>query len=195
MSRFGWVPAAPVRAFQSLVEFGALWDAVAALSPQVVVEVGSLFGGTLWYWLQLPSVQHVVSVDLVADQPHVHDEVLAGRALWHTWPDQTPARPELHVYDADSHDPATLAAVAAALPGGVDVLFLDGDHTYPGVRADWDLWHLLVRPGGLVAFHDTVANADRDEPGVRQLVDELRWQHPSTTWFEPDGVGITAFQL
>lgn len=188
--RFDDLPPAPVHPLQCLAEFGGLWNLAATEQVRDVVEVGSLYGGTLWYWLQLPVVRRVVSVDLVVpDDSPVHADVLAGRELWPTWVPHV----ELQVIEADSHDPATLARVAHH--GPIDLLFLDGDHTYDGVAEDWRLWSPLVRPGGLVAFHDTVANGDRDEPGVRQLVGELKWRHPSVEWFDPDGVGITAVRL
>jgi predicted O-methyltransferase YrrM len=35
-----------------------------------------------------------------------------------------------------------------------DFLFIDGDHSLQGVSYDWKAYKELVRPGGLVAFHD-----------------------------------------
>ncbi len=35
------------------------------------------------------------------------------------------------------------------------LLFIDGDHTYEGVKKDWDAYRPLLIPGSLVAFHDT----------------------------------------
>jgi predicted O-methyltransferase YrrM len=59
----------------------------------------------------------------------------------------------------DSHRPETLAAVRESLAGRpVDFLFLDGDHTYNGVRTDFEMYAPLVRPGGVIAFHDIVPN-------------------------------------
>jgi predicted O-methyltransferase YrrM len=45
---------------------------------------------------------------------------------------------------------------ARALLGGkpLDFLFIDGDHRYEGAKADFELYSPLVRPGGLIAFHD-----------------------------------------
>jgi hypothetical protein len=43
----------------------------------------------------------------------------------------------------------------------VDVVFVDGDHSEAGCRADWELWHPFVVPAGLVLFHD----ARRSQPG------------------------------
>ena len=36
----------------------------------------------------------------------------------------------------------------------IDVLFIDGDHTYAGVRQDWLMYRSLCARGALVAFHD-----------------------------------------
>jgi len=37
----------------------------------------------------------------------------------------------------------------------VDFLFIDGDHSYDGLRGDWEAWRDLVAPGGIVGLHDT----------------------------------------
>jgi cephalosporin hydroxylase len=50
--------------------------------------------------------------------------------------------------------------------GGVDLLHIDGDHSMKGCLADWENYRGLVRPGGLVLFHDTW---NPDEPGVRAV--------------------------
>lgn len=36
----------------------------------------------------------------------------------------------------------------------IDLLFIDGDHSYAGVKADIDAWMSHVKIGGRVAFHD-----------------------------------------
>ena len=36
----------------------------------------------------------------------------------------------------------------------IDLLFIDGDHSYAAVKADWDGYKGLLRPGSIVAFHD-----------------------------------------
>lgn len=38
----------------------------------------------------------------------------------------------------------------------LDLLFLDGDHTYEGVKKDYENFSPLVRSGGIIAFHDIV---------------------------------------
>ncbi|HKQ99113.1 MAG TPA: class I SAM-dependent methyltransferase, partial [Pyrinomonadaceae bacterium] len=43
----------------------------------------------------------------------------------------------------------------------VDFIFIDGDHSYDGLRGDWEAWSGLVAPGGIVALHDSCSSATR----------------------------------
>lgn len=36
----------------------------------------------------------------------------------------------------------------------LDVLFIDGDHSYEGAKADWESYSGLLHPGSTVIFHD-----------------------------------------
>jgi len=71
----------------------------------------------------------------------------------------------------------TAAEVVPTLPAVFDLVFIDGDHSYESVRADIDAAKTVLRPGGLLAFHDyrrTPGECDgRWDPGVTRAVDEL----------------------
>jgi predicted O-methyltransferase YrrM len=58
---------------------------------------------------------------------------------------------------------------------GLDVLFIDGDHTYEGAAADLARWSPLVRPGGHLVLHDAVDTGGYGNvyPGVARAVEEL----------------------
>jgi predicted O-methyltransferase YrrM len=53
------------------------------------------------------------------------------------------------------------ARLKSVLPGDgkVDFLFIDGDHSYEGVKSDFEMYSGLVRPGGLIVFHDICKHA------------------------------------
>jgi predicted O-methyltransferase YrrM len=119
-------------------------------APHRVLEIGTCGGGTLFLFAGVAADDAVlVSVDL--PPPHgyaAHREcILRGFAT----DEQT-----VHPVRADSHDPRTVEQVAEILGGPVDFLFIDGDHSPYSVRRDWELYAPLVRPGGIVAFHDIV---------------------------------------
>jgi len=55
----------------------------------------------------------------------------------------------------ESHKEETLRKLKDILGGGmIDLLFIDGDHRYEGVRKDFEMYSPLVRKGGIIAFHD-----------------------------------------
>jgi predicted O-methyltransferase YrrM len=44
----------------------------------------------------------------------------------------------------------------------VDFVFIDGDHSYEGLRGDWENWSSLIAPSGIIALHDSRSTADRN---------------------------------
>lgn len=77
----------------------------------------------------------------------------------------------------------------------IDVLHIDGLHTYEAVRHDFDLWLPKVRPGGIILLHDVAEQ--RDDFGVCKLWDEIapladgsfcfRHSHGLGVWRKPGG--------
>ncbi len=56
------------------------------------------------------------------------------------------------------------------LPEMVDLVFIDGDHSYEAVKADIEVAYKWLKPDGIIAFHDYQSV---DDPGVAKAVDEL----------------------
>ena len=58
--------------------------------------------------------------------------------------------------------------------GPVDLVFIDGDHSYEGCLEDWEQWRGHVSPRGYAAFHDARAGKPdgHGAPGPTQVVDE-----------------------
>ncbi len=70
-----------------------------------------------------------------------------------------------------SADTSVLKKTYSFITEGVDLLFIDGDHRYEGVMADFLLYSPLVKKGGIIAFHDVIAQAD--DFGVPKFIKEL----------------------
>jgi predicted O-methyltransferase YrrM len=65
----------------------------------------------------------------------------------------------------------------------VELVFIDGDHSFEGLRADWEAWSLLVAPRGCIALHDSRSWGGRriDDAGSAVFTREVvlrdpRWQ-------------------
>lgn len=56
--------------------------------------------------------------------------------------------------------------MAQELHGRVDFVFIDGDHSYEGLKADWNGWSGLMAVGGVVALHDSRTTATRQISGA-----------------------------
>ncbi|TDG26906.1 class I SAM-dependent methyltransferase, partial [Paracraurococcus ruber] len=80
------------------------------------------------------------------------------------------------------------AARPRFLPGEVDLLHIDGMHTYEAVAEDFAQWRDTVADGGVVLFHDTAVH-DR-EFGVWKLWQELRAEHPHFEFLHGHGLGV-----
>ena len=132
---------------QKLSEITSLARAVAEISPRTILEIGTAHGGTLLIWAALAS-DTVVSCDLESKD-------VQAKFLRSLPPPGSACKVTL--LQGDSHSPEFYERVAGALNGrDVDFLFIDGDHTQEGALADFESYSPLVRPGGLVAFHDIV---------------------------------------
>jgi cephalosporin hydroxylase len=138
-----------IHTLQKRSEILALANAVAALKPKIVLEIGTARGGTLLIWSSLAS-EKVISCDLV------HRE--AQKPLFEALPPPG-STCRVQLLTGNSHDAAFKQRVAQALAGQkADFLFIDGDHTEHGVAADYQDYKEYVRPGGIIAFHDIIEN-------------------------------------
>jgi predicted O-methyltransferase YrrM len=65
----------------------------------------------------------------------------------------------------------------------IELLFIDGDHTYDAVRDDWEAWSSRIAPGGVVALHDSRSSADRqiDDAGSARFTREVIARDPRFT--------------
>lgn len=70
-----------------------------------------------------------------------------------------------------SQDPLSVFKVYDTVDS-VDLLFIDGDHSYKSVLSDWLLYSPLVSSGGMVVFHDT-KEISEEGGGVPRLISEL----------------------
>lgn len=178
------------RPIQQDSEFIELARRVWLLQPKVILEIGTHWGGTLHMWTRMATEDAtIISVDLPGGEfGGGYSEIRIPLYESFRRPSQ-----QLHLLREDSHSPETLAKVKNILSGRpVDFLLIDGDHTYSGVKQDFEMYTPLVRKGGLIAFHDIAKSYDRtevekfwNEVKVGRSVTEL-CHHPSGIY----GIGI-----
>jgi len=146
----------PVPILQGKWEFERLLGIYKARAqhqaPWSVLEIGSLYGGTLWHWMKYakPGSEFVCVDQLVNDNDARYDlQMKCHREMWPAW-----AAEHGHgvaVLEGDSTDPELIKKVSG---NSFDFIFIDGGHSYDVVKADFENYGRLAKPGGMIVLHD-----------------------------------------
>ena len=159
-----WNAITPI---QNPREIRTLLSIIKQARPKSLLEIGTASGGTLFLLTRVAAPDaKLVSVDL-PDGPGGGGYPLWKIPLFQEFPlpDQ-----RLELIRNDSHDPAVLARVAEHVgEDRLDFLLIDGDHSYEGVKSDFEMYGPLVKSPGMIAFHDIDY-----VPDVRRLWDEVK---------------------
>ena len=148
---------------------------LACIKPRALIEIGTALGGTLFLFSKVSSSDAtIISIDLPGG------EFGGGYPDWKTslfrsfgWGCQ-----RIHLICGDSHDTSTVFKVKK-IRGmrKIDFLFIDGDHSYKGVKRDFEIYSPLVKNGGIVVFHDIVPGPLEKVGGVPRFWHEIRDKH------------------
>lgn len=139
----------PLQVKSEVTEF---FRVVKRLNPKTIVEIGTANGGTLFLFANVANPEIIISIDLP------HGSFGGGYSFG-----KIPLYKSLgkkgvtKLIKANSHSNSTFNKLKKGLENRqVDILFIDGDHTYEGVSKDFQMYSPLVKKGGIVAFHDIV---------------------------------------
>jgi predicted O-methyltransferase YrrM len=180
-----------IRAYQKRAEILGVLDRVQKMRARVVVELGTARGGTLYLLCRAAEADAtVVSIDLpdggfgagFREWKMPLLKSFAGRGQ------------DMHFLRGDSQTTEMVERLRGVLDGRlIDFILIDGDHRYEGVKRDFELYSPLVRPGGLIAFHDIVTGDPKKVGGVPEFWREIRagYEHEELveSW-EQGGFGI-----
>jgi predicted O-methyltransferase YrrM len=168
-------------AIQKSKELEVMLDIIATEQPHTIVEIGTKEGGTLFAICQVaPDDALIISIDTSWETYALASQLDNDNEFYAEYCKPTQNLRFLH---ADTHDDSTLQYLKNYLAGEpIDFLFIDGDHTYKGVKRDWVMYSPLVADGGMVAFHDIATHTDREVScKVDEFWVELKQTEPITT--------------
>ena len=162
----------PIAPWQLRSEIQRLVEIVEARKPRTVVEIGTASGGTLFLWTRVVHpAGGIISLDLPAGA------FGGGYPTWKMPLYRSFAIPgqEIHLLRVDSHKQESVGQVKSILgERSIDFLFIDGDHTYDGIKQDFDLYSPLLAPTGLMAFHDIATEEGHENYGVTRFWQEVK---------------------
>ena len=145
-------------------EFIELLKLLEKLHPKTLMEIGTANGGTLFGLTRVSNQDAtIISVDLYGGP------FGGGYPGWKIPFYKAFASPnqKTHLIRENSHLPNTRYMIETILDERtLNFLFIDGDHTYEGVKKDFEMYAPLVSKGGVIAFHDIV-------PGPKEYAGEV----------------------
>lgn len=163
-----------------------VYDLVKEMKPQCIVELGTHTGNS--FLAMCESVYDhnmqtsVYAVDTWRGEAHsgrysgtVYDELLSYTNKHYPF-----AKLLRKTFDEASRD---------FEPSNIDLLHIDGLHTYDAVRHDYEQWLPKMSDPSIMLFHDIAER--RDDFGVYRLWEELKQKHEHTFEFTHNhGLGI-----
>ena len=168
-------------------EILSLMKLVASEKPKSVLEIGTANGGTLFLLARSAAPDaHLISLDLPAG------EFGGGYSPIRIPLYKSFARgaQRVSLIRGNSHAAESLQQVKSLLnERSLDFLLIDGDHTYHGVRQDFELYAPLVRQGGIVALHDVAKHPAGHNCDVDRFWAELKVKYRTFEFIENTNQG------
>jgi predicted O-methyltransferase YrrM len=169
------------------------YELVGRLRPRVLVELGTYSGSSFAAFCQAAQAcgaqTRCYGVDLWEGDIHMgrFDEALFDEINGYV-AEKYPGIAQLVRKDFN-------AAVNDFADGSVDLLHIDGTHTYEAVANDFNTWLPKMSDRGVVLFHDVNVNMENTGPasarfGVRRFFDGVKARYPHFEFAHCWGLGV-----
>ena len=175
-----------VSAWHEHIPFG-MW-LIDLLKPGIFVELGVYYGDSYCAFCQavqeLNLMTRCYAVDTWEGDPHAGfygAEVLADLRRHH---EQMYGRFSRLIQSTFEQ------ALVHFADKTIDLLHIDGTHTYENIKYDFELWLPKMSNSGVILFHDT--NVRERDFGVWRLWDELKSEYPNFEFIHGHGLGVLA---
>lgn len=160
-----------LRPIQNVQEITRLYRFVEERRPRALLEIGTAKGGSLFLFCQAAADDAtIVSIDLPLGRNG------GGYPAWKSPIYRKFAKPgqRIELLRTSSHLPESRDHARAFAPNGYDLIMIDADHSYEGVKIDFELYSPLLAPGGVIVLHDILQNRFDAEIEVDRLWNEIK---------------------
>jgi hypothetical protein len=155
---------------------------VSYLKPEVIVDLGVDWGFSTFAF-GMPRIGHVYGVDTF------EGDQFTGKTGGHNYEYVISKREKLFMEDNVTFIKGLFDDVAKTWNKKIDILHIDGDHSYEAVKNDFETWSQFVSEDGVILLHDTcVESINGNEYGVKRFFEEI--ELPKCTFTHTFGLGI-----
>jgi len=172
-----------IRLAQEHTEIRDLCKKVVEHKPKIITEIGTWNGGTFYVWARTnPHAEKIISIDLPdGDYGGGYDE---KRIKFFSEFASDRKNTSLSFIRGDSKSNSTVEMLKSVLGDKtIDFLYIDGDHTYDGIKKDFEIYSELMSSDGIIGFHDI--NTHKDGYGVIQFWNEIKQNYRYEEFIKP----------
>jgi len=180
-------------ALQKPFELQAFLEFLKDKKLKTIVEVGTARGGVFYAFCKIAEdTAKVISVDMPGGEfggGYIEADIETFKSFGKDGQ-------SLSFIRRDSHKAATKTELMKILgKDKIDLLFIDGDHSYKGVKKDFEMYAPLVKDGGIVAFHDVCFHPYVPTCEVDKLWKEIKPNYKHFEFIDPKdknwgGIGV-----
>ena len=163
------------------------YDLVANTRPEKIVELGTHYGTSLWSFSQAVKDQNIDTeinaIDTWNGDKHAgfYDEEVFEKVneIKNKFYQSLKINLIRKTFDK---------AIYGFIDNSIDILHIDGLHTYKEVKHDFKNWLPKLKQDGIVIFHDI--KVMRGSFGVYKLWEELEKRYSTIEFFQSYGLGV-----
>ena len=159
---------------------------VEAVKPNILVELGTHYGDSFFAFCQAVQFNRLTTQCYAVDtwQGDEHAGEYGSEVYEFVQRKQQSDFPSIASLLRMTFDDA----LAHFSDGTVDMLHIDGLHTYEAVKHDFETWQPKLSDRAVVLFHDTAVR--RGDFGVWRFWEELAAQYPHIRFDHSNGLGV-----
>ena len=162
-------------------------ELIAALQPHLIVELGTHWGEAYFSFCQTVQEQGLPTMCYAVD--HWFGDAHAGPYGEEVFDEVSRYNDRFYRHFSYLLRRSFDEALVQFGDGSIDLLHIDGLHTYQAVTHDFRSWLPKVKPGGIILLHDLCPR--HQDFGVWRLWEELKAEFPDTFEFHHSwGLGV-----
>lgn len=158
-------PGFSIRSHMTLSERLALYFLAVKGNQNICLEIGSYEGASA-YFISAGLAKKNQSGKLYCIDTWNNDAMTEGHRDTYAEFTKNTAPYAGYVVPVRGYSTQVVEQIAGQIEQ-INLLFIDGDHSYEGVKADWDAYKSFLKPGSVVVFHDWGW-----AEGVKQVIEE-----------------------